>query len=324
MQAPPSTIVITSCTNRKKELGDVVRLHVDDAVTSVEALARIWIARVNAVQRREPVRSLYQGRAFSEAKLAADAAGATLYVASAGHGLVNCEVLLPSYDLTVVAAPGNPLHAMLARLHKTPADWWQALTACFEASRSLVTLLNSHASKNCIVVLAMSSTYLAMLQDDLAGLNEHQISRLRIITSEFGVSKLPEHIRKMALPYDERLEGSVSYTGTRSDFAQRALRHFMVELRGHELPMSIARQGVISAMEALVRRSPPQRERKSDEAIEALIFQSWDYCGGSQSALLRWLRDQQLVSCEQSRFRLLWQRVQLKMTVASRGNNGKA
>lgn len=299
-------------------------MQADDAVTSLESMARIWIIRVNAARLREPARTLYQGRAFSEAKAAATAAGALLYVASAGHGLVNSEQLLPSYDLTVATVQGNPLYLMLDRLKKTSADWWQALTAGFEDSRSLVALFDDPALRNCNVILAMPSAYLTMLKDDLALLSADQISRLRIITSEFGASKLPEHIRRMVLPYDERLNGNVLYAGTRNDFAQRALRHFIVELRGQEIPMSSARDKVIVAMTALVKPNTPQRERKSDEGIEDLISQNWDYYKGSQSALLRWLRDQQLISCEQGRFQLLWRRVQLKMATTSRDNNVKA
>jgi hypothetical protein len=322
MHAPPHTIIITSCTNRKKKTGGVVSLYASDAVTSVESLAQTWASRVNAAPHREPVRTLYQGRAFSEAKLAASAAGASLYVASAGHGLVDSESSLPSYDLTVAAAPGNQLHLILDRLQKSSADWWHALTTSFEYSRSLANFFDNHASQNCVVLLAMPSSYITMLRDDFARLNCHQASQLRIITSEFGASKLPDQIRKMALPYDERLDGCQTYAGTRTDFAQRALRHFVVELRGHELPLNVAREKVISAMQALAKPHPPQRERKSDDAIEDLIFQNWNHHRGSQSALLRWLRDQQLVSCEQGRFRVLWQRVKSKIAGTGRGNNG--
>lgn len=324
MYAAPRTIIITSCTNRKKKTGGVVSLYATDVVASVESLAQIWASRVNAAPHREPIRTLYQGRSFSEAKLSASAAGASLYVASAGHGLVDSESSLPSYDLTVAATPGNQLHLILDRLQKTSADWWQALTVSFEYPRSLASFFDNHVAQNCVVLLAMPSAYLTMLRDDFARLNCHQVSQLRIITSEFGASKLPDQIRKMALPYDERLDGCQTYAGTRTDFAQRALRHFVVELRGHEMPLNIAREQVTSAMQALTKPLPPKREKKSDETIENLIFQNWNHHRGSQTALLRWLRDQQLVSCEQGRFRVLWQRVKLKIAGIGRGNNGQA
>lgn len=324
MPLPLRTILVTSCTNRKKATGEVLRLHADDEAKTVELLARMWVARVNAAQHREPVNTLYQGRAFSEAKRTACVAMAPLYVVSAGHGIVNSDESLPSYDLTVAPAPDNPLHAMLDRMNKTATDWWQALTMSFAEPRSLVALFNNEISKNCIVLLAVPSTYLSMLHDDLMALCDEQIARLRIITSEFGATKLPAKLREMVLPYDERLEGIAAYAGTRNDFAQRALRHFVEELHGHELPIGIACERVASAMQALVKRTVPARERKSDEAIEDLILQNWNHYRGSQAVLLRWLRDEQLVSCEQGRFRALWHRVKMKIEVSGRGKNGEA
>lgn len=324
MPPPQRTILITSCTNRKKATEEIARLYPDDEAESVELLARMWVSRVSAVGHRLPASVLYQGRAFSEAKRTAIAANAPLFVISAGHGVVNFDELLPAYNLTVATAPDNLLHSMLERLNKSSADWWQALTVSFAEPRSLAALFARETSKNCVILLAVPSAYLSMLHEDLASLNNDQIARLRIITSEYGASKLPEKLREMVLPYDERLEGSAPYAGTRNDFAQRALRHFVEELRGHELPFGIARERVDFAMEALTKRNPPVRERKSDEAIEELLLQNWNHCRGSQSGLLRWLRDDQLVSCEQGRFRVLWQRVKLKIAEGSREHNGKA
>jgi len=324
MHSPLRTILITSCTNRKKATGEVVRLYPSDKAKTVELLAKLWIARVNAAQRREPASTLYRGRAFSEAKRSAYVAKAALFVVSAGHGIVNCDELLPSYDLTVAASSDNQLHSMLHRMNKTDTDWWQALTKNFAEPRSLVALFNNHALENCIVLLAVPSTYLSMLHEDLMSLKDEHISRLRIITSEFGAARLTGKLREMVLPYDERLEGNASYAGTRNDFAQRALRHFVEELHGHELPFGIAHERVTSAMKVLTKRNPPIREKKSDQSIEDLLLQNWHRCRGSQSSLLRWLRDDQLVSCEQGRFRLLWQRVKLRIAESSRGHNGEA
>jgi hypothetical protein len=315
MLAHPRTIIITSCTNRKKNTGEIVALRGHEATDSLEALVRAWVAAVDAAQRREPVLTLYQGRAFSEAKSAANVVGALLYVASAGHGLVHSEKLLPSYDLTVAANSSNALHLVLNRLRKTPADWWQTLTNEFKSARSLAALMSDPVLEAYTVLVAMPSTYLSMLQSDLASLSDQQISRLRIITSEFGTSQLPERLRDSVLPYDERLEGNAAYAGTRNDFAQRALRHFVVELQGHQIPLSIARERVANAMNVLVKPKLPHRERKSDSEIEELVLRNWHHHKGSQSALLRWLRDEQFVSCEQGRFRLLWRRVQSQLTV---------
>jgi hypothetical protein len=308
---PPhqSAIIVTSCTNRKKNTGEVITLPECGHAPTIEELAREWIASLAAAKQLETVLDLYQGRSFAEAKRAAKAATAQLYVASAGHGLVRSDQLLPSYNLTVAASPKNALHLTLTRLGKTPADWWQALTRQVDRPRSISALMNDSTVHNYNVLLAMPSAYLTMLSHDLANLSDQQITRLRIITSEFGAAQLSERLRPTVMPYDERLEGSTSYTGTRNDFAQRALRHFIVELGGHALPLNVAHAKVGLAMEALTKPVQPQRARRSDVELEEIILQNWHNHNGSQSALLRHLRDKLLVSCEQGRFRLLWQRV---------------
>ncbi|WP_348697893.1 DUF6884 domain-containing protein [Duganella fentianensis] len=296
----------------------MVKLFPGDKAKTIESLAKLWVTRVNEAKHREPVKTLYQGRAFSEAKRTARAVNAPLFVVSAGHGIVSCDELLPAYDLTATPSTDNPLHSMLGQMNKNAIDWWEALTQSFALPRSLLELFNKHATNNCIVVLAVPSTYLSMLHGDLLSLSDEQICRIRIITSEFGAEKLTGKLREMVLPYDERLEGNAAYAGTRNDFPQRALRHFVQELSGHELPIDRARERVISAMQSLTRRNLPTRGRKSDAEIEDLVLQVWHRHRGSQSVLLRWLRDEQLVSCEQSRFRKLWHRVKLKIEDSDR------
>jgi hypothetical protein len=120
---------------------------------------------------------------------------------------------------------------------------------------------------------------------------------------------LPTRLQSSVLPYDERLEGLDGYAGTRSDFPQRALRHFVEVVRGHTLPLEQAREHVRAAMAALRKPVLPERQRKSDEEIIALLRQHWQRLNGSATALLRYLRDDALVACEQSRFRTLRQLV---------------
>ena len=95
--------------------------------------------------------------------------------------------------------------------------------------------------------------------------------------------------------------------------AQRALRHFVHILRGHILPLDSAREQVRLAMNALVKPTVPKRERKSDAEIAELIEQNWARLNGSGAALLRYLRDEALVACEQSRFAMLRRDVQAQL-----------
>jgi hypothetical protein len=85
------------------------------------------------------------------------------------------------------------------------------------------------------------------------------------------------------------------------------------DLRAADLPIDAAIQRVREALELHSPRTFPARERKSDSDIKNLISANWEQCCGSSSQLLRFLRDDAHVSCEQSRFRDLWRSVRDSM-----------
>jgi hypothetical protein len=110
------------------------------------------------------------------------------------------------------------------------------------------------------------------------------------------------------MPYDDRLESS-GIPGTRADFPQRALKHFVCELAAHKAPVDRARRSVEAALAKLQAPETPRRERISDEQVSALLRDGWDRHQGQSSRLLRFLRDEQGVACEQRRFRDLWRKL---------------
>ncbi|MPW20155.1 hypothetical protein GCT13_25515 [Paraburkholderia sp. CNPSo 3157] len=230
----------------------------------------------------------------------------SLHVISAGLGVIRGEDAIPAYNLTV-AEGANSLKPLLAHLGKNPSDWWAALTAELGEPRSVRALLESNA--DALVLFALPGSYIALITEELSSLKPNQLRRLRIVTSVRGQSLVPERARHVVLPYDERLEGS-SYAGTRTDFPQRALRHFVEVLSGHRLPLDDARAAVSAAMLALKKPVIPVRERKTDSEILALLRKNWRRFDGTSSRLLRYLRDEALVACEQSRFRALWSHLQ--------------
>ena len=308
MSHHPRIIVVTNCTNRKKNTGEALTLDGAKLANSLAEVVRDWGIATASAKQRETAVNLYQGRSFTEAKQAAIEIGADLYVISAGHGLIHSNDRVPSYNLTVSASPNNDLHRLLLRLQKHPSEWWQLLTQQFGEDRSVAAMMNR--TGNVPVLLSIPAPYLRLISQDLAKLTDEQVARLRIFTSEYGASELPERLRSGVMPYDERLEGLPSFDGTRVDFAQRALRHFVHVLRGHLLPLERAKDQVLQAMDALIKPVLPKRERKSDGEIVELIEQNWSRLNGSSAALLRFLRDDALVACEQGRFARLRRGVQ--------------
>ena len=76
------------------------------------------------------------------------------------------------------------------------------------------------------MLLALPSTYLGMVEEDLLALPDETLGRLRLFGLGIGTRVNPK-LRALVMPYDARLDDRRSpIRGTRSDFASRALRHF--------------------------------------------------------------------------------------------------
>jgi len=203
---------------------------------------------------------------------------------------------------------------LLVRLGQEPSDWWRVLTAELGARHTIPALLQRHSGA--LALFALPGSYVALIAEDLASLTEVQVNRIRIITSDHGRAFVPDNVRHVALPYDERLEGS-SYAGTRTDFAQRAMRHFVETLEGHRLSVDEAHASVANAMRNLTKPVVPMREKKTDAEILALLRENWHRFDGASTRLLRFLRDEALVACEQGRFRGLWSDLQQEFGIKS-------
>ena len=302
--APP--LILTNCTGRKRRVGPVVGLPDGLRPTSVRALAESWRSTLQRATTRLPARSLYAGRSVADAIKSSTVAGGELLVVSAGLGLVHSEDVIPAYDLTVAEGVGM-LSASLRSLGVGAGSWWREL-ADIGVGRGLIAqqiLLR----RGRVALIALPSTYLEMVREDLDSLGDADLERVRIFTSSAGRASLPERLRSCALPYDSRLESIPGYAGTTVDYPQRALRHFVECLRGHLLGTASAGDAVEAALEGLSMLERPARARLSDEAIARVIKEHWCANGGSSTRLLRFVRREAGIACEQSRFRDIWRDV---------------
>jgi len=168
-------------------------------------------------------------------------------------------------------------------------------------------------------MIALPSGYLEMVASDLLDLDDATRGTLRIFSSAAGVSTLPPALQPCAMPYDDRLESLAGYDGTRSDFPQRAMRHFVESLHGHELDLHAARDRVTEALGGLTYRRIPVRTRLSDQEIETVLRRQWARYKGSSTALLRYLRQEAQIACEQKRFRSIWQGLRAEFAIQEVG-----
>lgn len=301
--------VITNCTNRKSRQERKLALPGDATWSSLEGLAMHWNAVLEANGGSVEAQDLYQGRSFSDARASALAVGGDLYVLSAGLGLVPGQELVPAYDLTISDGPGS-IAPQLQRLGRTSADWWSALTTVRKQPTPILQLLNQPQTTH--VWLAMPSTYLEMIAVELERLDvDLARQKLRIFTSIRGTQSLPSNVRACALPYDHRLE-STAFSGTANDFPQRCLRHFATKLSCCTSSLEEANARVSESLEGFIPPIKPARLKLSDDEIVEIIKAEWSTHEGSSVRLLRHLRDDALISCEQGRFRRLWLKIKEK------------
>lgn len=289
--------IVTNCTQRKS--GKVqIDMTTLPRVRGVAQLAALWTRHVDRASPVGPVQTLYQGRSIADAAASASQLSSSWYVVSAGLGLVRSDEPVPAYECTV--AVGSELSDRLERSGATTADWWNAITAA--EPRPLSRLIAKGTT-----LLALPSTYLRMVHDDLAHLSTAKAKHLRIFTSTAGARIVPGHLADCVMPYDDRLESVPGYAGTRTDFAQRALRHFVEKLVAAELAIAEARAKVTSALARCPRPLRSPGKRMSDDEIRQTLTAQWTQHAGSSTRLLRYLRDEARISCEQKRFSRIWQ-----------------
>lgn len=294
-------IIVTNCTARKK--AGVALLRFVPKGEGIRQIADDWRTCLEAHPSRLQAGLLYVGRSIAEARNISQCLGAQLFIVSAGIGLVESDKPIPGYDLSV-SGKGTELATTLTQHGASKADWWHLLAS----GNGLAWLLREHPDAT--VLLSLPGEYLDMVLEDLGAVPLGDLSRVRVFTSAVGRKKI-EHLRGLAaLPYDERLESITGYAGTRSDFPQRALKHFVSALKGHLLPIDEASRAVSAALGTFQYKAIPSRRRLADGAIRELIRQSWDDFGGNSAKLLRHLRDKEMVACEQGRFSKLRRQVE--------------
>lgn len=295
--------IVTSCTQRKAGR-DRIDLASVPQETSLRRLAQTWRRVVSEAQADTVALSLYQGRSIADTAEAAAILGTSWYVVSAGVGLVRSSQAVPAYECTVAA--GSALDRRLRHLGCSTAQWWNALT---DPQPAPLSRLVAKAP----TLLALPSSYLRMVQDDLAQVMPARARYLRIFTSEAGAQCVPDHLKSCVMPYDERLESVRGFAGTRSDFAQRALRHFVEVLQATSMPLQEASAAVSASLVHCRRRTRFAGQRMTDDEIRQVLTAHWGRHSGRSTKLLRFLRDEARISCEQKRFSRLWQEVSAQL-----------
>ena len=147
-----------------------------------------------------------------------------------------------------------------------------------------------------------------LLKSELEALPSQYHPRLRFLGKN-TYKILPINLQSNWMPYDDRLEGvGKGYSGTQSDFAQRALKHFVYEV----LPMDptgdaqVHQTITLGFLSNIGKSEKVKGLKKSDDEIVALIKKHWNNGFTGATQVLRIFRGHLGVACEQSRFRDLY------------------
>ncbi|OSI72291.1 hypothetical protein BSZ21_07355 [Bradyrhizobium canariense] len=180
-----------------------------------------------------------------------------------------------------------------------PAEWFSSLlTGVHSDEWSDVAGGNSGR-----ILTALSRPYAEMVAASLSNAPRRMLERLRIFGTSLEAA-LPVNLHAAIAPYDERL--NAIFPGTRTDFAQRAMLHFVKSVatkpsKGRDDDFAAVR----SSLKNLKLPRLVQRPRVTDEEILAVIKRRLRMQTGA-ARMLAALRHEDGVACEQSRFARLY------------------
>lgn len=294
------TLVITTCTNRKRKavpgrfyMGALAR-------SPLAGVAADWGNRLRETAVQFPAAEIYGGRGFQEAMAAAALLDARLMIVSAGLGLIDASTCVPPYACTILHNAPDGVAGRVSDGFTAPG-WWAALA---NASPFSLTLRSVAESKGGLILAALSDAYINMISEDLLALPQATLERLRLFTRA-PAERVPEGIRPLIMPYDDRLDGPDSeIQGTLSDFASRAVHHFAKTVTVAQDGRSASEHAaaVSTSLDGWRLPTKVERVRYDDETMLELIRSHWDDPRGRS---LRRFRDEFNVACEQGRFRSL-------------------
>ena len=301
--------VITICTHRKRVRPSALATAVSLPFGSQDTVQSAWLDKLRTLPADVPASALYAGRGFALAVQGATIAKAKLYILSAGLGLVAATQRVPGYGLTVSDGRAESVTTRVTGEFDVDA-WFSALLSGPYSKRWAD--VGGHGSGR--ILLALTRPYAEMVGRSLSELDLSILARLRIFGAALSPA-LPAVLRQALAPYDERLDAILP--GTRADFAQRALLHFVSSIAVLRKAQDRASDyaAVEAALESAAAPDRPRRPRRTDEEILKLILVRLRSQSGI-ARILRALRDEEGVACEQSRFSRLYRAAVDQRTVA--------
>lgn len=300
-------IVITSCTNRKRNFARKP-LHVRKLkLGPFDKVAAQWLDWIQSATETVLASELYLGRSIRDAKASKEALDGHLFIVSAGLGLVSENKQIPEYSLTVSRASSENIQKRIKGDGFTHEAWWKTVNSGRKPYASLHQLIKFSRPHG--VAIAMPTEYWQLVRADLQQVPEFEAQRLRLFGPK-NTDVIPDHLVRCIMPYDDRLDGPDSpISGTKTDFPQRAMRHFVqyIAQNWEDVAPEVHAKSVQKKMAKFRAPTKFNRAPKTDDQLVELIQLHWDKVEGYSTRMLRYFRDDLKIACEQKRFQGLFQ-----------------
>lgn len=294
---PTIAAVLTPCSASKRKLSAPTLEAARQLSGPQVAVAERWLSGLAAASVLTPAQDLYVGTSYSRVRRVAEDAGSSLFIVSAGLGLLEGSTRVPSYDLTLSpSAPARIQSRITDRFDATV--WWQQM----QRGR-FATAMEAIATGDGRILVALTMPYAQLIGAALSELPSLARSRLRIFGAGLK-SSLDASLHTNVMPYDARLNAVMP--GTRLDFSSRALAHLaeLVALRPLQdagADAELVRATLAPAAAPTSTTRPKLTDAELLKHIEVLVRR-----GLSKTSALRELRERMGLACEQSRFARLY------------------
>ena len=294
-----SSLILSNCTSKKwakleKIFPDQDLFELDNPDQFIES----WFYQINQSANKNRAIEVYKGRTVTEIIHAKKIINAKIFFLSAGLGLVAEDDLIPSYDLTISSGT-NSLKPLLETWSINEGTWGKKLLQ----HSNLEHIFQNYQGE---IFIALPHSYLKMFLPIIENLSTSITNRFRLFLHPTSYKILPDIIKKSYIPYTYKIE-STPFSGTKVDYCQRCLHHFIkyIYQPNQDLDSSIS---AVENFLSTIPDAPEQskRQRVSDSEIIKFILEGWETCEGRSLKLLRYIRDEKQVACEQSRFKNLW------------------
>lgn len=304
-------LIIVPCSSQKSVITPS-RLNADTFhAKTLDEYAQQWVGRVRAAKKTYLPDQVYAGQGITIAREASEHLDAGLHILSAGLSMVSPTQRIPGYDLTVNSGGPGPFNNVNESANAV--DWWDSLNRAFGHRAPLARLIKKQDS---LVIVALSESYLLMVEPELKKIAKAECKKLRLITS--SKTKLSNELAAIAIRYDQRLNTAAgARRGANTTFIQRALLHYSQLLTDNPRTHSVKGQQALveqSFGDAIIHERP-SRLKLADPELLQVIKTLLKKKVLTRASSLELIRHEKGIACEQSRFNRLYDQV-LNMRVS--------